>query len=73
MRFQKRIISTLWIQEEASKRNGRKQHNEELCVLKCGQILLSWRMRWAGHVILMGELKSACGIVCGNPQGRRPL
>jgi hypothetical protein len=30
-------------------------------------------MRWAGHVILMGEWKSACRIVRVNPQGRRPL
>jgi hypothetical protein len=30
-------------------------------------------MRWAGHVILKEELKNACRIVVGNPQGKRLL
>jgi hypothetical protein len=26
-------------------------------------------MRWMGHVVLMGEVKSACSILAGKPEG----
>jgi hypothetical protein len=31
------------------------------------------RMRWAGHVARMGEVKGAYNILVGKPEGRRPL
>jgi hypothetical protein len=31
------------------------------------------RMRWAGHVTLMGEKRTACRILVGNPERKRPL
>jgi hypothetical protein len=31
------------------------------------------RMRWAGHVALMGENMNAYRILVGNPEGKRPL
>jgi hypothetical protein len=31
------------------------------------------RMRWAGHVARMGEVKGAYNILVGRPEGRRPL
>jgi hypothetical protein len=33
----------------------------------------SRRMRWAGHVALMGETRNACRILVGEPEGKRPL
>jgi hypothetical protein len=31
------------------------------------------RMRWAGHVVNMGEVRGAYNILVGRPEGRRPL
>jgi hypothetical protein len=33
----------------------------------------SRRMRWAGHVMRMGEKRNAYRILVGNPEGRGPL
>jgi len=30
-------------------------------------------MRWAGHVVLMGEMRNAYKILIRNPEGKRPL
>jgi hypothetical protein len=34
---------------------------------------LARRMRWAGHVARMGEVRGAYNILVGGPEGRRPL
>jgi hypothetical protein len=31
------------------------------------------RMRWVGHVVRMGEKRSAYRLLVGKPEGRRPL
>jgi hypothetical protein len=31
------------------------------------------RMRWAGHVALMGDKRSVYRILVGKPEGKRPL
>jgi hypothetical protein len=31
------------------------------------------RMRWAGHVMLMGESRGAYRVLVGKPEGKRPL
>jgi hypothetical protein len=31
------------------------------------------RMRWAGHVARMGEVRGAYNILVGRPEGRKPL
>jgi hypothetical protein len=36
-------------------------------------MIKSWRMRWAGHVALMGEKSNVYRILVGNPKGKRPL
>jgi hypothetical protein len=33
----------------------------------------SRRMRWTGHVALMGEKRNAYRILVGKPEGKRPL
>jgi hypothetical protein len=35
--------------------------------------MIKSRMRWAGHVARMREMKNACRILVGKPEGRRPL
>jgi hypothetical protein len=31
------------------------------------------RMRWAGHVALMGEKRNVCSLFVGKSEGKRPL
>jgi hypothetical protein len=55
----------------------RKLHNEELhglysspCIIR---VIKARRMRWAGHVARMGEVRGAYNILVGKPEWRRPL
>jgi hypothetical protein len=54
----------------------RKLHNEELHGLYSSpsiiRVIKARRMRWAGHVAHMGEVRGAY-ILVGRPEGRRPL
>jgi hypothetical protein len=55
----------------------RKLHNEGLHNLYSSPNIItmikSRRMRWAGHVTLMGEKMNAYRIFVGKPEGKRPL
>jgi hypothetical protein len=53
----------------------RKMHNEELNGLYSSPniIRVSRRMRWAGHVARMGEVRNAYNILVGKPEARKPL
>jgi hypothetical protein len=55
----------------------RKMHNEELRDLYSSPSIIktikSRRMRWAGHIALMGEKRNAYRLLVGNPEGKRPL
>jgi hypothetical protein len=55
----------------------RKLHNEELHDLYSSPsiigIVKARRMRWAGHVALMGEKRNAYRLLVVKQEGRRPL
>jgi hypothetical protein len=55
----------------------RKLHNEELHGLYSSpnivRVIKARRMRWAGHVARMGEVRGAYNNLVGKPEGRRPL
>jgi hypothetical protein len=55
----------------------RKLHNEELHGLYSStgivRVIKARRMRWAGHVARMGEVKGVYNNLVGRPEGRRPL
>jgi hypothetical protein len=55
----------------------RKLHNEELHGLYSSpsivRVIKARRMRWAGYVARMGEVRGAYNILVGRPEGRRPL
>jgi hypothetical protein len=36
-------------------------------------MIKSKRMRWAGHVAVMGEKMNAYGLLVGKSEGKRPL
>jgi hypothetical protein len=37
------------------------------------RVIKARRMRWAGHVARMGDVRCAYNILVGNSEGRRPL
>jgi hypothetical protein len=55
----------------------RKLHNEELRGLYSSPsivtVIKARRMRWAGYVAHMREVRGAYNIFVGRPEGRRPL
>jgi len=55
----------------------RKLHNEKLNDLYSSPDILraikSRRMRWAGHVVCMGERRAAYRVLVGKPEGKKPL
>jgi len=55
----------------------RKLHNEELNDLYCSPnifwVIKSKRMRWAGHVAIMGERRGVYRFLVGKTEGKRPL
>jgi hypothetical protein len=55
----------------------RKLHNEELRDLyslpSIFRIIKSRRIRWAGHVVRMGEKRNAYRLLVVKPEGKRPL
>jgi hypothetical protein len=55
----------------------RKLHNEELHDLYSSpttvQVIKSIRMRWAGHVVRMGEERVVYRVLLGKPGGKSPL
>ena len=55
----------------------RRLHNEELndlCSLpNIVRVIKSRRMRWVGHVALMGEEMGVYRVLVGKPEGKSPL
>ena len=55
----------------------RRLHNEELNdlypSLNIVRVITARRMRWAGHVVRMGEERGVYRVLVGKPEGRRPL
>ena len=55
----------------------RRRHNQELRQLSelplITSIIRTQRLRWAGHVVRMGEHRIARGVMLGRPEGRRPV
>ena len=58
-------------------RERRKLHNEELHTLSYSPniawVIKSRRIRWAGHVALMGECRGVHGVLVGELEGKRPF
>jgi hypothetical protein len=55
----------------------RRLHNEELRNLYVSPniiwVIKSRRMRWAGHVARIVEMRNACKFLVEKPEGKRPL
>jgi hypothetical protein len=52
-------------------------NNEEIndlyCSLNIVRMIQSRKMRWAGHVALMGERRGVYMVLVGKPEGKRLL
>jgi hypothetical protein len=76
--FQNRVLRRIFGPKGDEVTGGwRKLHNEELRGLYSSRsivgVIKARRMRWAGHVVRMGEVRGAYNILVGRPEGRIPL
>jgi hypothetical protein len=76
--FENRVLRRIFGRKRDEVTGGwRKLHNEELhdlyyspCIVRVIKVM---RMRWAGNVARMGEVRGAYNILVGRSEGRRPL
>jgi hypothetical protein len=78
MRFENRVLRRIFGPKgDDVTREWRKLHNEELSYLYSSPnivwVIKSRRMRWAGHVVGIGERRGVYGVLVGKPEGKRPL
>jgi hypothetical protein len=76
--FESRVLRRIFGHKRDEVTGGwRKLHNEELHGLNSSPsiigVIKARRMRWAGHVACLGEMRGAYNILVGKPEGRRPL
>jgi hypothetical protein len=77
--FENRVVRSIFVPKRDEVTGGwRKLHNEELHGLYSSpsiiRVIKARRIRWAGHVARMGEVRGAYyTILVGRPEGRRPL
>jgi hypothetical protein len=75
--FENRVLRIFGLKRDEVTGEWRKLHNEELRDLYSSpsiiKIIMSRRMRWAGHVAEMGEKRNAYRLLVGKPEGERPL
>jgi hypothetical protein len=76
--FENRVLSGIFGPKRDEVTGGwRKLRNKELHNLYSTPIIIriinSRRMRWAGHVVRMGEKRNVYRLLVGKPEGERPL
>jgi hypothetical protein len=76
--FENRVLRIIFGPKRDEVTGGwRKLHNVELHGLYSSpsiiRVIKARRTRWAGHVACMGEVRGACNILVGRPEGKRPL
>jgi hypothetical protein len=76
--FEDRVLRRIFgLKRDEVTGGWRKLHNEELHGFYSSpsivRVIKAGRMRWAGHVARMGQMRGAYNISVGSPKGRRPL
>jgi hypothetical protein len=76
--FENKVLRRIFVpKKDEVTRGWRKLHNEELRDLHCSpsiiRIIKSKRMRWARHVVRMGEKRNVYRLLVGKPEGKIPL
>jgi hypothetical protein len=75
--FENRVLRRIFGPKREEDGSWRKLHNDELhspysspTIVK---VIKSRKMRWAGHVVRMGEGRGVYRFLVGSPGGERPL
>jgi hypothetical protein len=76
--FENRVLRRIFGPKRDEVTGGwRKLNNEELHGLYSSpsivKVIKARRMRWAGYVACMGEVRGTYNILVGRPEGSRPL
>ena len=75
--FEKRVLRRIFgPKRDEVTGEWRKLHYEELNDLYCSPNkvwVIKSKMRWAGHVLRMGERRGVYRVLVGKPDGKRPL
>ena len=75
--FENRILRRIFGPKRDGNGEWKRLHNEELHSLYRSpdivMVIKSRRLRWAGHVARMENVRSAFKILTGKPTGKRPL
>jgi hypothetical protein len=76
--FENRVLRRIFGHKREEVAGGwRRLHNEELHNLYASpnaiKVIKSRRMRLAGHVARVGEMRNAYTILVEKPEGKRPL
>jgi hypothetical protein len=75
--FENRVLRRIFGPRREEDRSWRKLHNDNFHSLYSSPnivtVIKSRRMRWAGHVALMGEGTGVYRVLVGMPEGKRPL
>jgi hypothetical protein len=75
--FENRVLRRIFGPKREEDGSWRKLHNDELHTLYSSpnivRVIISRRMRWAGHVARMGEGRGIYRVLVGRPEGKRPL
>jgi hypothetical protein len=73
--FENGVLRIFGLKREEDE-SWRKLHNDEHSLYSLPNIvrvIKSRRMRWAGHVALMGEGRNVYRVLVGRPEGKRSL
>jgi hypothetical protein len=72
--FENRILRKIFGPKSEEDESWRKLHNDELHSLYSSpnivRVIKSRRLKWAGHVVRMGEERGVYRILVGRPEGR---
>ena len=75
--FENRILRRIFEPKRDENGEWRRLHNEKLHssyrLPNKVRVIISRRLRWAGHLARMEEGRSAFKILTGKPAGKRPL
>jgi hypothetical protein len=75
--FENRVLRRIFRPKREEDGSWRKLHNNELhslySSLNIVRVIKSRRMRWAGHVTLLGEGRGIYKVLVWRPEGKRLL